>query len=104
MGQTYLFKCEKCRYKAEVSGGPDSGMLISTKTRVCPNCLRVVDVLTGVVGGTTLTASKKLDLAKEKGRCPRCGNFKTLPWKGRACPKCGGKMKKEGDGPICMWD
>jgi Zn finger protein HypA/HybF involved in hydrogenase expression len=104
MGETNVFKCEKCSYRAEVSGGRDSGKLVATDTRMCPNCLRIVDAVTKIVCSPELAAQFKLDLAKTKGRCPRCGNFKLLPWKAKACPKCGGKMKKAGDGPVCMWD
>lgn len=104
MGSTYLFKCTACNYKAEVSGGKDSGKMVATATKMCPNCLRIVDAVTGLTCAPELAVMLKFDITKEKGRCPRCGNFKLLPWKAHACPKCGGKMKKEGDGPFCMWD
>ena len=104
MGSTYVYKCTACKYEAEISGGKDSGFLISTQTKMCPNCRQLVDVVTGTTRDPVMAKELKLNPAKSKSDCPQCGNFKLLAWKGRACPKCGGKMKQDGDGPVCMWD
>jgi hypothetical protein len=43
MGRSYLFECPKCCYKAEVSGGTDSGLDFSVQTAACRDCKTVFD-------------------------------------------------------------
>jgi hypothetical protein len=43
MGRSYLFECPKCSYKAEVSGGLDSGLDFSVQTTACRDCRVVFD-------------------------------------------------------------
>ena len=47
MGTTFLFKCNECGYKAELSGGKDSGFVALVQTMTCHNCNELVDVLIG---------------------------------------------------------
>ncbi len=104
MGGIYVFECEKCKYEARVAGGRDSGFLINTQTKICPDCRQLVDVVTGIIPGVYMTEKKKLELTEAKGSCPECGKRKFLLWKARACPKCGGKMKKACADPVLYWD
>ena len=46
MGSWQLLECEFCRYRAEVSGGDDAGMLVSTTTVACETCAELYDVVT----------------------------------------------------------
>lgn len=104
MGRLYGYKCEKCSYTALISGVPDRGFVYRTRTKLCAACRQLVDVLTSLVPDVNIPEEQRLELNKEKGRCPECGGAKLLPWKARACPKCGGKMQKGAGGPAMMWD
>lgn len=101
MGELNFFECSSCNYHAEVSGGKDRGFVAFTQTKVCQDCRQVVDVLVGEAG--KLSGPKATTIPKAKQQCPTCKGHNLKVWKGRACPKCGGKMKK-GGGLICMWD
>lgn len=101
MGELHTFECPSCGYHAEVSGGKDRGFIAFTQTKVCQNCRQVVDVLTGKA--TKLSAAQAIIIPKAKQECPACKGHDLKAWKGRLCPKCGGKMAL-GLGPICMWD
>lgn len=43
MGRSYLFECPKCGYKAQVSGGADSGRDFAVQTTACRDCRIVFD-------------------------------------------------------------
>jgi hypothetical protein len=43
MGRSYLFECPKCCYRAEVSGGTDSGLDFCVQTTACRDCRVVFD-------------------------------------------------------------
>ena len=47
MGRSFAFTCADCGYAVEVSGGSDSGMLVSTQTITCTVCKELTDVVTG---------------------------------------------------------
>ena len=38
MGEWFTFVCDDCAYEAEVSGGPDAGMLVTVETMSCSDC------------------------------------------------------------------
>jgi len=63
MGALFYFKCEKCGYTAEVSGGKDSGFFISTETKMCSNCRRIVDTVIGP-GGRNMGINSTLKTKK----------------------------------------
>lgn len=104
MGATFVFKCAACKYEAIVSGGKDSGFIINTQTKTCPACRQLVDVVTGIIRGVNIPEKLKIKMIKAKGHCPECGGVKPLPWKEKSCPKCDGKMKREINEPVCLWD
>lgn len=101
MGELHSFECKACGYHAEVSGCKDRGFVAFTQTKVCQACRQVVDVLIGKAN--ELSAAKAISIPEDKQQCPICKGHSLTVWKGRTCPKCGGKMKKWG-GCICMWD
>lgn len=94
MGAKYRYVCSSCQYEANVSGGPDAGMLCCTQTIVCHDCQRLYDVIT-------------VD-RQEPGRehplaCPRSHLHSVSPWTHPAsCPKCGTLMDQEG--LTILWD
>jgi hypothetical protein len=45
MGRSYLFECEKCSYKAIVSGGADEGNEFSVQTTACKDCRNLFDAV-----------------------------------------------------------
>ncbi|MBT9130091.1 MAG: hypothetical protein DDT42_00339 [candidate division WS2 bacterium] len=118
MGAHFLFQCKTCKYKAEVSGGVDFGSYVKVQTRVCSNCRKIVDVITGisttksiivdVITGISKTKSiEKNSYLKEMedlvNKCPYCKQDCTTPWiKPFPCPKCNSNMINKGI--TCKWD
>lgn len=97
MGSLHSFKCEKCGYDAEMSGGEDAGFEVATRTMVCANCGELVDVV--------VSKRKNLneDYAPIPERCPDCRGDSLRPWEeSHSCPKCGFGM--EDGGLTVMWD
>jgi hypothetical protein len=45
MGRSYLFECEKCNYKAIVSGGADEGYEFTVQTATCKDCRNLFDAV-----------------------------------------------------------
>jgi hypothetical protein len=43
MGRSYLFECSKCKYKATVSGGSDTGFEVFVQTAACRDCRNLFD-------------------------------------------------------------
>ena len=98
MGEWFEFKCPKCGYRAEVSGGKDCGMVAVTETMICESCRELVDVQ---IGFAIPSPDNKWD--KEMGRCPECRSDDLTPWrKSRPCPKCSTKMLK--GRKVADWD
>ena len=107
-----MFKCNKCGYQVMSSGGHDYGMLAVTDTYLCKSCKEIVDVCVGESGETY--SKEEVLLKKSKSEtdldfyiCPKCGSDKNLvKWNKskRPCPKCDGKMEKDTNGEIIMWD
>ena len=48
MGKTFHFECPWCQYRANLSGGPDSGVHCEVQTVVCRDCRELYDVPTRV--------------------------------------------------------
>ncbi|MEZ5098590.1 MAG: hypothetical protein R3C15_02025 [Thermoleophilia bacterium] len=113
MGRRYTMTCDACGYQAEVSGGPDSGKLVTVQTMTCLTCRSLVDVVTEIhARGAWLDA-----LDHELGRCPSCLGRRLEPWGATAddhasgsggqaatnpCPLCGTRMRR-GESTI-LWD
>ena len=112
MGTSYNYKCDKCNYSVQTSGGFDFGMLAVTDTYICTQCKEIVDVSVGVYGEKlSLEESQKkqieLQLQMDFYKCPKCGSYKHLIlWdtKKKPCPKCKGRLKKDDFGVEVMWD
>jgi hypothetical protein len=101
MGSWTEFKCVKCGYRAEVSGGKDCGMVAVVETMVCQSCRQLVDVLIGRCGIEGPTGDSEYD--KDLGLCPECRSGDVSVWQEpRPCPKCDGQMI-EGR-PTALWD
>lgn len=99
MGIKYRFICKNCKYTAQVSGGLDYGIIAVIKTKVCDNCLELVDVL---VGNTTEN-EKNIGYIPDFEKCPECGNSDLFDWYECLCPRCGEKMEKDCRN-IIFWD
>ncbi len=112
MGTWYTFKCNKCGYEVQTSGGHACGFLDVVDTYICEACKEIVDVSVGEYGKTfpkEEIISKKIKSAYDLDFyvCPECGSDKNLiKWNNskRPCPRCDGKMEKDADGEIVMWD
>lgn len=92
MAWKQTFCCPKCGYRCDdYEGSGFFGQRISTV--VCRHC-RTVQPLT--VGG--VIADVVPSFSTEYGRlCPQCMSDEITIWDGHTCPKCGGRMEKEGD-------
>jgi Zn finger protein HypA/HybF involved in hydrogenase expression len=101
MGTTYLFQCDVCGYKAELSGGRDSGFVALLQTMTCQKCNELVDVIIGAYGKEGKT--ENVEINKALGLCPKCKGSNVDRWDERkSCPKCDGKMIR---GEVAsLWD
>jgi Zn finger protein HypA/HybF involved in hydrogenase expression len=103
LGTRHTFRCARCEYEAEASGGKDYGMAaILFDTMVCTRCRELVDV---VIGTACEDMELPEDVKRQLGRCPECHRKRSLePWpKSRPCPQCGGRMRKV-PGAWVLWD
>lgn len=100
MGTLRTYKCNKCSYSNEISGGSDVGFIIKTNAMLCDLCKEVVDVV------TRYWTNEQPD-ESDIGKCPKC-NLRThiREWdnKKRPCPKCDGKLDVDENGSIVMGD
>ena len=48
MGRTFQFECPWCQYRAQLSGGADSGMHCDVQTIFCRDCRQLFDVFTRI--------------------------------------------------------
>ncbi len=46
MGRTFLFECNRCGYRAKVSGGADRGFHFAVQTIQCADCKELYDAVT----------------------------------------------------------
>lgn len=106
MGTLYKFKCPKCRYSAEVSGGDDMGMYATTTTIMCKTCKELLDVTTSKQPyPETLNPPEPsfTPWVRRTIQCTKSASHEVERWKFPGpCPKCGKTMKQ---GEItCCWD
>lgn len=48
VGRTFQFECPWCQYRAQLSGGADTGMHCEVQTIVCRDCRELYDVPTRI--------------------------------------------------------
>lgn len=96
MGTWVTFECARCQYRAQVSGGDDSGMVVDTTTILCVQCREIFDVV---------THSRKTNRDK-KIRCPKDAKHEVRRWTSSdICPRCGDPgMGHAEDGEMTLWD
>lgn len=46
MGRSYWYECDRCGYRAKVSGGPDRGRDFFVQTIACRDCKELYDAVT----------------------------------------------------------
>jgi hypothetical protein len=127
MGRTYHFECPQCHYRANLSGGADSGVHCEVQTVRCHDCRELYDVFTRrrrrenaeskpvkfpgffrpEIPPVILrdgSKSRRLVWQKFSPACPVNAKHFVEPWKdpGR-CPRCGNFMEKNGL-PFRLWD
>jgi hypothetical protein len=98
MGTWSLFTCHQCGYEAKVSGRPDMGMFVRTRTITCRDCKELYDVA---------VAKRSMDgpvgFRDVAPRCPRSETHSWEPWHSPGpCPRCGEIMDR-GKGGV-FWD
>lgn len=97
MGQLRQFKCGSCGYEAEVSGGPDCGMIAQTVTVACEECKSLQDAVVILMDGRSGEHKRK------PLRCGRSAKHRVRLWtEAGECPKCGTPM--ETGEVTCLWD
>lgn len=96
MGCHFDFVCPECGYHVEVSGGDDCGFIVRTRTVVCEECKRIVDVVTSKTpwDDNSVAADGALE-------CPACKG-PVHAWHDNMCPRCGCRMNS--GGPVVLWD
>lgn len=97
MAQIIAYKCKQCNHKVQASpNGFDTTMTNTWFYFKCEECQEIV----------TLDIEEIVD---QHGilTCPNCHNIATLsswnPIEGH-CPKCGGEMEQDPDGPFILAD
>jgi hypothetical protein len=98
LGEHFQFRCDACGYEAVVSGGPDVGFAVATRTIACAKCKQLFDAVTSEDPGNP--KARRVPL-----RCPRSRTVRhpVKAWKaGDSCPRCGGRMPK--GQLLAMWD
>ena len=130
MGKTYLFECEKCGYRAKVTGGFSEGNELRVQTIHCRDCRELHDCIIALRKDATPALWKRLDQAQENLQpklaaalnrlpdsstdsttwvtfdplCPVDPTHRIEPWKapGR-CPRCKAYLER-GALPYRVWD
>jgi hypothetical protein len=98
MGTLYAFKCKRCRYEAEVSGGPDAGMICETRTIVCRTCRELSDVPVLYFERRPFEYLEP-KCRRNRGKKPHDVGVWEHPG---ACPRCGEELVRVGE--TCLWD
>ncbi len=97
MGMLRPYKCGSCGYRAEVSGGDDAGMVVTTTTISCGVCRKLYDVVV-----------RRVDESEPVPKEPKCPQSATHPvsiWKDEGpCPQCGEPLGLDPDGLVTLWD
>lgn len=100
MGSKYRFVCGSCGHEAEVSGGGDAGMIVTTKTVLCERCAVLYDVVTS---RRPMDPAGGHDFGPVEISCPRSKRHTVRPWEHPGpCPKCGTLMDM--DDMVLLWD
>ena len=66
MGTKFLFICDACGYKAELSGGKDCGFVAVVQTMTCHDCNDLEDVLIGAYGKEGKTEDIEMNVQNAK--------------------------------------
>lgn len=99
MGTMYRFWCPGCRYRAQVSGGDDAGLLVRTTTISCDDCHKLYDIETRKV---VVTAQTRIDRSYPV-QCPKDPRHTVHLWRHPGpCPRCGETME-QGE-MVMLWD
>jgi len=103
MGARYTYSCPGCRYSANVSGEPDRGFVLFTRTGFCSTCNELVDYATDPSPDHGLLFYDLEGQPKKDGICPRCENPVMQEWHdGDPCPRCNAQFAPRVG--YLMWD
>jgi Zn finger protein HypA/HybF involved in hydrogenase expression len=103
VGTTHRFVCETCRHAFDSSDGEDRGFLSHVRSMTCADCEDVVDVVTGMT--PAVPEEIEVELRRRIGKCPRCDGANVAVWdSSKPCPKCGGRVAVNPEGPTTLWD
>jgi hypothetical protein len=133
MGRTFHYHCTQCQYRADLSGGADSGLNCDVQTILCRECRELFDVFTRVrrvVGhrefaqkfsafvppeippvilrdslpARKLAAPRRFEWQKIKPACPVTAKHFVEAWTHPGrCPRCHAFMEQEGL-PFRVWE
>jgi hypothetical protein len=99
MGANYLFTCKSCDYSVEVSGGPDIGMHVATRTISCRECQNLYDV----VVSENAWEQDESKQNRKRPKCPKSKKHSVSLWEHPGpCPKCG-EIMEMGEMSL-LWD
>ena len=122
MGRTYVFDCEKCGYRAVVSGGLAKGLEVVAQTISCIDCRSLRDVVIALkvpVDESPTTSGPPLEevinrlQSHDRGPlrwdrfelvCAVDSDHKVREWhQPDKCPVCGAFLEPSGL-PYAVWD
>lgn len=94
MATFYNYKCERCGYT--IATDPSGKYALASgehRTYLCKHCRDIVSINESIV--------REPELLPE---CPDCGYTGLVPWNPITCtcPKCGGKMVRDGDDAMLV--
>jgi|GEM_PF-3597369 len=101
MGQSFGFRCTRCRRKTQVGGGFEGGLGCATQTVYCLKCKTVQDIV--VLKWPDFHPEEQTNVPPSP--CRRCKAKDYAEWNmGDSCPNCGGNMKMKDNGDRILWD
>lgn len=104
MGVSYDYRCPRCGYGAQVSGGLMGGMFSTVLTIDCRDCQELHDV-----GFLTRTYEEqaggavKVKYIQHRLRCPNDAGHQWELFHG-GCPKCSTHLEVDREMPALHWD
>ena len=102
MAERHRYTCPSCGYEAYVAGGESRVMRAKMQTFQCNDCETIMDIATEVVDPNSEDGAWPDFIPADDIKCFHCGSHNIRVWDGKACPKCGSRMRKSEEGVMMV--